>query len=501
MRKYLFCLFALIIFAPSQAQTGMMQGIIRDAETQEVLPFANILVWGVNKGTISNVEGRYILNIEDLKNSDTLEFRYVGYETLRLSIQDVLDKPAIALKPSAVELQGVEVLAEDLTVEQILERVRDRYETNYPPLKDRRKIFFHSYDKAPFDPSNQLILKKSDFVGLNDEIFEDVFGKIPENFIEYQDAIVELFHGPDSYKMIPIDGVSLEESSMKDLAGELEQRLGVFFDDIQNTMTEEDIYYKFRTGIFSQKVGHKGEIDTTLQMNRNDPTHYTIKTRYVKGELLYLIKNYSHFESKNWQFLNSPKKYNYILGDLTVYGDELVYEISFKPRSKGLFEGRMFISTRDYAVLQMDYAFASGKVTERFQLLGLGHSMNFKQGRVIFEKSVSGYYPKYISAMQNESASIDRKFSVMKKKKRFLFDKELNEIKLEAHLKFNVDSSWEMLVLDQKEIGDKDFANVIQPENMKFRKEYAYSPEMWNSMTVIAPSSELQKYKRNASVD
>jgi hypothetical protein len=173
-----------------------------------------------------------------------------------------------------------------------------------------------------------------------------------------------------------------------------------------------------------------------------------------------------------------------------------VYSISFKPKRRGLFEGTMYISTTTYAVLQLDFAFAPGKRSERFQALGFGHSMNFKKGRVIFEKGENGYFVKYINAQEHETASIDRKFSVKKRKKRFLVDKELNQIKLHAKISFDMKSNWELLVLDRKQINSQEFNNAKQPELMKFKKEFAYNTEKWKNRTVIAPTSELKKYKR-----
>ncbi len=159
-------------------------------------------------------------------------------------------------------------------------------------------------------------------------------------------------------------------------------------------------------------------------------------------------------------------------------------------------EGLMYVSTETYAILQVDFAFADGKQNEKFQILGIGHSMNFKKGHIIFEKGKAGYFIKYINAQQHESASINRDLSVMKKQKRFLTDKELGKIKLELQLDFNIESYWEILVLNGDEIDTQKFESIKQPLLMKFRKEYAYSPIMWNNRTVIAPASELKKYKR-----
>ena len=91
---------------------------------------------------------------------------------------------------------------------------------------------------------------------------------------------------------------------------------------------------------------------------------------------------------------------------------------------------------------------------------------------------------------------MDRTLSILKKQKRALVDRELNQIKLELQLEFDVESSWELLVLEREGMDPQVFESVDPPPYMKFRKEFAYTPEMWENRTVIAPAAELRKYKR-----
>ena len=84
----------------------------------------------------------------------------------------------------------------------------------------------------------------------------------------------------------------------------------------------------------------------------------------------------------------------------------------------------------------------------------------------------------------------------MKKKKRFLFDKELNEIEMKAKLNFDINGTYEILLLDREVISESAYDEVSEPKVIKFRKEYAYTPEMWESGTIVVPTSELKKYER-----
>jgi hypothetical protein len=283
---------------------------------------------------------------------------------------------------------------------------------------------------------------------------------------------------------------------MQTLGTEMENKLGDLFEDIRKSNLDEDVYYKFRSGIIAKKMKPDPVNDSLWKEYKNDTLNYTVETRLVKEEVVKLLEDYASIRSKNWEFLRDRGKYDYMKDEVTIYNDEPVYRISFKPRNRGLFEGIMYISTTSYAVLQLDFAYAEGKQSEKFQIAGFGHLMKYKRGRVIFEQGNSGYHVKYINALQREFAKVNRDFSILKKHKRGLIDKELNEIKMEVQLEFDMESTWELLVLNREEIQPGVIESVEEPLFMKFRKEYTYTPEMWDDRTVIVPDSELKKYKR-----
>lgn len=497
MHQMKYQLLTLLLFSVIElfAADTPLTGLVLNSDTKEPLPFANIAVVGKNKGTVSNSEGIFILDMKSIDPSDTVLFSYIGFQIFMIKAEELQHRNKIYLHPVTINLKEVKVSFRDLSAKEIIKRIISNYEKNYPKLSRKQDIFFHSYEKVPFDDANQIIVKESDFNGLDKKTIEDLIKLMPREFIEYQDAVVELYSREKDHKLIPVKGISLEEGSQKAIYKEVENKLEVAFDDIHKTMNETDTYYKIRSGVLSHKMNPNDASDSLWNENKNDSLNYTVKTSQVKNDLLALMNNYGDIKSKNWEFINKTSKYRYSK-ELLIFNGEPVYAIRFTPKDGGMFSGIMYVTTQTYAILQLDFAYDEGKQSETFQILGFGHAMNFKKGRVIFEQGNSGYYIKYINAQQKESASVDRKLSIMKKQKRFLADKELNEIKMEFKLTFDIDSYWEMLVLEQEEINSQQFNRIEQPLFMKFKKEYAYTPEMWNDRTVIAPSSELKKFKR-----
>ena len=485
-----------MLFA-GNAQDGL-SGKVIDKESKEPLPFVSIVWTGTHKGTVTNLEGSYVLGgLGAATPSDSLTFSYIGYKTHKVSVSDLGENPLVSLEPAPITLAGVQVLAEQLSATEILERVRANYAKNHPQFNGKRRIFYHKYGRTPFPEGNKLVVKKSDFVGLDPTTIDELFELIPDELSEYQDAVVDVHSQEGEHKLVPVQGVSLEEGSAEALAKQAEDMLEEFFTDFEKTSEQEEVYYKFRTGIFGFKIDGDSETDSLTKANRVDSIHYVISTKQVKGEIVGIMNGFADKSSKNWEFINKPNRYQYTLGELAAFGDELVYTIHFTPESRGLFEGTLHVSTATYGILQLNFAFAEGKQTDKFQLLGFGHAINGRQGRVVFEKTPEGYFVKYINAQQEEFASVDRSFVVKKKKKRFLFDKELTEIKMKAQLTFDSTYYWEILVMDRTSGDEAAFEAVEQPFGMRFKKEYSYNPTFWQDKTILAPVSELEKYTRS----
>jgi len=86
-RKSMFFIMAFMsysLFAWSQDKT--IRGTVTDGETQETLPGVNVVVKGTTTGTITDIEGKYTLNIS--ADAQTIVFSSVGYESEEVSINN-----------------------------------------------------------------------------------------------------------------------------------------------------------------------------------------------------------------------------------------------------------------------------------------------------------------------------------------------------------------------------------------------------------------------------
>jgi hypothetical protein len=95
------------------AQSGTVKGKIEDASTAETLIGATVLIQGTNKGTVTDVNGNYILK-DISEGTYNLVISYVSYEQQIIRIGVEKNKPVelnIKLIPSSVEMDAVKVTA------------------------------------------------------------------------------------------------------------------------------------------------------------------------------------------------------------------------------------------------------------------------------------------------------------------------------------------------------------------------------------------------------
>ncbi|MBN2288611.1 MAG: TonB-dependent receptor [Candidatus Glassbacteria bacterium] len=98
---------------PASLPGNNIAGYIRDAETNEALPFANVLVKDTKYGAATNANGYFVV-VGAPAVVCTLQVRYVGYATREI----VVDNTRSAGKPLEVKMERVVVEIDGITVEE-----------------------------------------------------------------------------------------------------------------------------------------------------------------------------------------------------------------------------------------------------------------------------------------------------------------------------------------------------------------------------------------------
>ena len=111
-RTLLWSICLTLLAVPLQAQTGMVEGVVTDAETGEVLPGANVMVEGTAHGGVSGANGRYAIGGLH-PGTYTMLASYTGYQNREIQITIAVDatlQADLALQPG-IELDPLQITA------------------------------------------------------------------------------------------------------------------------------------------------------------------------------------------------------------------------------------------------------------------------------------------------------------------------------------------------------------------------------------------------------
>jgi len=115
IRRYFICLAFLFLSGISFAQNGFIRGAVFDAETGEFLPGVTIKVIGTTSGTITDLDGKF--NLELAPGSYNLSVSYISYNTITIENIEVISKQVnlideIGLSEATVELNEIVITAQ-----------------------------------------------------------------------------------------------------------------------------------------------------------------------------------------------------------------------------------------------------------------------------------------------------------------------------------------------------------------------------------------------------
>ncbi len=106
--------FSLFMFSSFQvsAQTGILKGTIKDAETGETLIGASVLIQGTTRGTITDLDGNFALSSIEPGNYNIM-ISYVSYDKQLQTVEIKKDRETelnIKLQPATIDVQEVAIV-------------------------------------------------------------------------------------------------------------------------------------------------------------------------------------------------------------------------------------------------------------------------------------------------------------------------------------------------------------------------------------------------------
>lgn len=464
-----------------------IEGVLLDQDTKLPLPYANVVVLHKDKGATTNEAGYFLIHNVELKITDTISFHYVGYQSKTFTVKELQNGLPIFLKEEIISLNQFFVFANNHNAEDIIKNVIKNKDLNYKATTSKKQIFVRQRYISDIDHI-KIKFEKSSFSQLDEKMTQLVEKKIPKQSISYTDFLGDFYfskNSKDSVKVKPIKIVSLKDKSMADL-DQLELMFKKIFEH-----TKENEYWKIKSGI----IGGKVDVDADNSIEKKDSLNDYSTTRYYAKRMDTRYRRLLN-DKDEWDFLYHIGNYEYTLVGGTKINGEDVYIINFSPKKGGKFIGKVYVSIDTYALVKADYHYDMGKTGTNIHLFGIGYTTNQMDVSVFFEKNTNNYQLKYYAKKIGNKISFNRDVSLLKKKKRFLIDKELNEIKVRLNLASKEESSVELLIIDNKQITTQNFNDFKQINTTKIIYVDQFNDDLWKGYNIIEPTKQMRDYKK-----
>ncbi|MFB6341906.1 carboxypeptidase-like regulatory domain-containing protein [Saccharicrinis sp. FJH62] len=489
-------LFLLIFICSSQFITSQndteitnnlyRQGTVSDAITNEPLPYVNIFVVRTYDGIISNEQGRYSPAELNAEPDDTICLSHIGYKNQLIVYRVMLQNPDVYLESNTFNISEVTVFPDKFDPRAIVEKVLANKAKNYTTLTSKREVFVRHRSVTDFNDFD-IDLRKRTAEPIK-QIAKNINTMMNRKFISYTDFIGNYYTTADKEDTVK---TKLESTDALRLNPDM-NALNLVADSITNlSFLEVDTneYWKMRTGILGIELKDERKSvpkDTVKKTSLNDSLD--------REPLVLLLKNinfnlsYTGFSDKDlWQFLYEPGKYKFKLEGGTIINDEYVYIISFTPKNRGLYKGRMYITSDTYALLRADYEYAPDKTGKSIQLLGVGYTENMFKASIYFEKNGDSYRLKQFSKQSDIHVTINRPLAFIKKRDRKLFDKTLEDIKSDLTIEFTENEAFEFFVIDERNISEEDYRDMKQDIYYNVNYTDSVNSGSWSDFAKIVP--------------
>ncbi|KAA3660882.1 MAG: TonB-dependent receptor [Calditrichaeota bacterium] len=92
-----------------QAQDYLVIAHVKDTNTHQEIEAVNVFIEGARRGTVSNKDGRFRLDLNAGDMGKTVIFQHIGYHILQVDATKLRKMDVVYLQPRVIPMQGIEV--------------------------------------------------------------------------------------------------------------------------------------------------------------------------------------------------------------------------------------------------------------------------------------------------------------------------------------------------------------------------------------------------------
>ncbi len=380
---FTFCFFTIGLFA----QVKVIKGKIVDEQSEEPIPFANLILKGTSIGTPSDFDGNY--RIEAIQLTDSMIASCIGYESKHIAINKNigLQTLEIRLRQTATNLSEVIIVAGENPAWEILRKIIKNKSKN--DCRNLDQYQYQSYTRSELDIDKiASSLKKSKLTGK------------AANAI---DKITKIAN-EDGKQVLPVF---------------LSEAVSNFYYNANPLKTKEIILKSKVTGVGIDENSILNQFVGQGVQNFNFYNNYiTILNKDIASPI-----------TDAWKLA-----YKYYLIDSVLISERENYLIEFKPRNKQdlAFIGKLWIDKQTYALTQIDITLDKTANINFVEKIKMQQEFVFvdnyawlpAKGRLVMDIS---QLQKYSSGILVKSNVTNRSFDVVNVVPKSFFDKPFDQ--------------------------------------------------------------------------
>lgn len=485
--KHIFTLIAFFFIYALSAQS--VEGVVFDNQNQRPVIYASVYTTK-NTGVITNEEGNFKINIDNLSKSDSLTITSLGYENRSLSLSHFQSLDTIVLKEQKEMLNDVVISANKLNADEIVQRFLDSLSQRHYIESTQFNIFKRIHKQLnplafEIDLKRSTVLTRKKRKSFNDKV-EKYFSNIKNQKTNtYEDILFKAYYNVDSTGFDYTKGTKLVNVNRDNSTENIQNNI---FKELLSTLDTPSTF-KVKSGLFpiDDSLSRQEFIKTKDSLKKDTLQNYYSKDNIIKS----LSQNMA-----NLQLLKNREYYKFSLADTKVFDDEVVYQISFNPdHRKAIYKGNFYINAEDFGLMQLQYKLLENEKESGMNmkfLLGVKTEVNQSEYQIIYQRQQDGkYYPKYYRSKKNEYVYFDRKISFKENT-----DDRRNRIKLKLnlHIENNDTTQVEYLFMSAKKFDNN--SNVFNPDDYVFKEQIdAYNPKIWEEYNIIQATEGIKNYK------
>ncbi len=482
-------LIALLVFITNMVRAQTITG--RVLEKGE-LPISYATVQITEKyGVLTNEEGRFLLEAKKFKPTDTITISYLGYKSIKLALKDFKSKDYYLIEDINT-LSEIKISNKKLSIEEILEKVKENVSKNYATANIKQQIFHRSTNKVKFkrfefEFTKSNLLNKQELKKLNASIDSLITTVVNVPSTNYDDVLSELYTLQDTSVLKMIKATRLINKK-NDKSEKIFQEL--FLNTVAKHLDTNETY-KVKSGLF--------KVEDSLKVKMDFDTSYrdSIPVKFMKNNYNEIITNNSISKESKLDFIFKTKKYKYELKGTSMLDNELIYVIGFSPKRKSAkFEGIFYVNAYDFAVVKTDFKYAknrSGKGVNLRFLLGVKFKENLKNISVLYKKNENGLYSlQFIKQEKGVYVYAHRPFKFTKNRKSRAEDKKM--MKIDFLMEMNQVGKEELFFISEKQLTKSEFDKIKQKKKCKVTYISKYNAAIWKGYNVINPIEEIKNY-------